>query len=212
MVVLCGIWVQLWYDKNIDPRYALPIVLMASPFAALGLLGLMARLARIGERLQWSSRRCGAVMATAVAVIFLIGVATALTSNIDYFAIRRTEADVGRWVRHEFPAPPALVAPMGLAPIISYYAGGGPYVQFNCEESDAVILGLAAQSRPDVVVLRPWHQLTPQRCRALVEQMKQSGLTPVRSELLPNAGSDFHVLLRSPEFRLAHQDQPAPRR
>ena len=47
VVIMCGIWVQLWYDRNICPRYALPIVLMASPFAALGLLGLIARLLRI---------------------------------------------------------------------------------------------------------------------------------------------------------------------
>ncbi len=40
VVIMCGIWVQLWYDKTICPRYALPIVLMASPFAALGFLVL----------------------------------------------------------------------------------------------------------------------------------------------------------------------------
>jgi hypothetical protein len=38
--VLAGIWVHLWYDRMICPRYALSIVLMASPFAALGLLGV----------------------------------------------------------------------------------------------------------------------------------------------------------------------------
>ena len=49
LLILCGIWVQLWYDKNICPRYMLPVVLMASPFAALGLLALIARLLRIAD-------------------------------------------------------------------------------------------------------------------------------------------------------------------
>lgn len=47
--VLAGIWVHLWYDRMICPRYALSIALMASPFAALALLGLTQRMARTAE-------------------------------------------------------------------------------------------------------------------------------------------------------------------
>jgi hypothetical protein len=53
VVIMCGIWVQLWFDKTICPRYALPIVLMASPFAALGFLGLAGRLVRAATWLDF---------------------------------------------------------------------------------------------------------------------------------------------------------------
>ena len=56
VVIMCGIWIQLWFDRAICPRYALPIVLMASPFAALGLLGLTARLLRIARWLHCGAR------------------------------------------------------------------------------------------------------------------------------------------------------------
>ncbi len=52
LAILSGIWVQLWYDRAACPRYALSIVLMASPFAALGLLGLISRSARLAQRLR----------------------------------------------------------------------------------------------------------------------------------------------------------------
>ncbi|NLF09950.1 MAG: glycosyltransferase family 39 protein, partial [Pirellulaceae bacterium] len=50
--ILCAIWIHLWYGRNICPRYVLPIVLMASPFAALGLLGFVERLARLAGRFR----------------------------------------------------------------------------------------------------------------------------------------------------------------
>ena len=127
IVIMCGIWVQLWYDRNICPRYALAIVLMASPFAALGLLGLIARLLRIAGWLQWGIRPQQTVVAVVAATVAIISLGDAMTSNGKYFETRQMAADLGRWVRNQYPSPPAIVGPVGITPIISFYAHNAPY-------------------------------------------------------------------------------------
>jgi 4-amino-4-deoxy-L-arabinose transferase-like glycosyltransferase len=53
VVFLLSSWIQLWFDRQLCFRYALPIVLMAFPFAALGLLGVTAWSASLAPRLAW---------------------------------------------------------------------------------------------------------------------------------------------------------------
>jgi hypothetical protein len=201
VLVMCGIWVQLWYDKYVCPRYALPIVLMAAPLAALGMLGLLGRLQRIAAWLGWNARRQRALLVGAAAAVAVVGVADALTSNNKYFAMRQMAADMGRWVRREFADPPVLVGPAGIAPIASYYAQGSPYRAFRWDANDDVILAMVQQSQAGVVLLRPTNQLSDQRCDVLVERMKSFGMEPVDAAALPATHGDFHVLVRSNKSR-----------
>jgi hypothetical protein len=209
VVIMCGIWVQLWYDKNICPRYALPIVLMASVFAALGLLGLSARLLRMAQRWQWDGRRQVAAVVAVVAVVAVAGLADAMTSSTKYFETRRMAADMGRWVQHQFPARPILVGPVGITPIVSYYAENSPYQTFRWESGDASIMALVEQSKARIVLLRPTKQLTPQRCVALADRLRSAGLEPIQRSTLPSSVDDLCVLVR-PE-RGAHTAR-SPRR
>jgi hypothetical protein len=197
LVILCGIWVQLWFDKNICPRYMLPIVLMASPFAALGLLGLVARLMHVVQRLQWGSRRQAVLTAGLGMAIAAFGWTEALTSNKDYFQARRMLADTGRWLGREHSNPSVLVGQTGIAPIVSYYARSSAYEAFNRDASNAFILGLVTHSKADVVILQPWRQLTGERCASLVEQMKQSGLELVSPDVQPSTECAFYVLVQT---------------
>ena len=142
LVVMCGIWVQLWYDKTICPRYALPIVLMASPFAALGLLGscgaadsrgAMAnvlssrRTVSLAERRRRRAANIGTVAWGVFAIVAAIGLTDAMTSNARYFEARQTAMVFGRWLVREFPQPFRLVGPPGITAIAGYYAHNGPY-------------------------------------------------------------------------------------
>jgi hypothetical protein len=199
LILLCGIWVQLWYGKCICPRYALPIVLLASPFAALGMLALAARIERITQRLQWSNRRRVVVAACLATAIAAVGLVDALGSSKEYFQSRRTLADLGRWVGRQHANPSVLVGQVGIAPIVSFYAGCHAYETFNRDASDALILGIVTQSKADVVVLQPWKQLTSERCAVLIEQMKQSGLKPVSPNVPPSAECACYVLVHSPK-------------
>jgi hypothetical protein len=196
VVIMCGIWVQLWFDKQICPRYALPIALMASAFAALGMLGLMARLVQAARWKQWNERRQRAIMVAAAAVVVVISLADAMTSNWKYFETRQMAADMGRWVERELPARPMLVGPVGITPIVSYYAHGSPYQMFRWEASDASILDLVEQNRACVVLLRPTKQITPERCAMLVHRLKGAGWEAIDRGELPSSCDDLCVLVR----------------
>ncbi len=240
VVILCGIWIHLWYGQNICPRYALPIVLMASPLAALGLLGLVARLSRVAEwfssplkksdsgslgataglsssvfpgvssctagqassgtLFQQSVRRRvrpDTIAAVVLGVIFAANLTAAMTSNRVYFAGRQTAVDVGLWVRREFPRPTVLVGPLGVTPIVSYYAAGSPYRAFSCDAKDELILKIIENSRADVVLFRPAKQLTEDRCAALVESARRLGMAPVRPDAMPTDEPGFIILVRT---------------
>jgi hypothetical protein len=206
VIVLGGVWVQLWYDRTICPRYAMPIVLMAAPFAALGLLGLADRLVRMARQLRWERKGQIVVLATAATVIVAVNLGVSLTSSRSYFKTRRIEVDTGRWLGREFPAPLRIVGPLGVAPVVSYYAGGdASHTTFRWDASDAAILAMVKQRKADVVILRPSRQLTPKRCLALVERMRWLGLAPVGADILPDASDEFHLLVRARWLQVARQ-------
>jgi hypothetical protein len=205
MVIACGIWIQLWFGKSICPRYALSIVLLGAPFAALGLLGLAARLGRIAGWLQWSRRVQAAVVVVAAGMVFVGSLADAMTSNTKDFEMRRMAADVGRWVQREFSAPPMLVGPVGITPMVSYYSHNGSYQAFCWEAEDAFIVWLVEQNKADVVVLPSTKQLTRDRCASLVERLRQSGLEPVNPEVLPATGRDLLILVRAARLDLVQK-------
>jgi hypothetical protein len=197
VVIMCGIWVQLWYDRNICPRYALPIVLMAAPFAALGLLGLVSRLLLAVAWLRWGTRQRQAVVAAVATVVASIGLIDSMTSNGKYFETRQMAADLGCWVRHNYSKPPAIVGPVGITPITSFYADNAPYQPFRWEAADASILTMIDQSRAAVVLLQPAKELTDERCTALTARLKESGLEPVERSALPKTCDGLSVLVRS---------------
>jgi hypothetical protein len=197
VVIMCGIWVQLWYDRQICPRYALPIVLMASVLAALGLLGLIDRWLRIAtQRWHWGSRRRLAAVVAVGGIVVAFGLGDAMTSNTTYFETRQMAADLGRWVDREFPSRPMLVGPVGITPIVSYYAENSPYQAFRWEASDASIMAVAERQQACIVVLRPTKQLTSQRCEALVSRLKSAGMEPMDRSALPPSCDDLRVLVR----------------
>jgi len=197
VVIMCGIWVQLWYDRNICPRYALPIVLMASPFAALGLLGLIARLLRIAGWLRWGIRPRQTVVAVVAAIVAVAGLSDAMTSNGKYFETRQMAADLGCWVRHKYPTPPAIVGPVGITPIISFYANNAPYRPFRWETADESIVTMVDESRASVVLLQPAKELTEERCAALAARLKETGLEPGDRSALPVTCDGLSVLVRA---------------
>ncbi len=194
LVIMLGIWVQLWYGRNICPRYALPIVLMAMPWASLGLLGLTERLVRLTRR-RWPAARPGTIAAVVFGALFAANLTDAMTCNRSYFAGRRTAVEVGRWARREFHHRPVLVGPPGVTPIAAYYADAA-YRMFRCDAGDRYILTMIEKTRPDAVLLRPAKQLTERRCASLVERARRTGMVPLRDEEMPTEEPGFIILVR----------------
>ena len=192
VVILLAIWIQLWYDKIICPRYALPIVLMGATFAALGAGPGGAALAAgptPGPRPAPGLVVAAAVLAAAVCLT------DAMTSNTRYFEVRRA----GRPIRPLARGPPraaTVVGPADIAPIVSYYVHHSPCFTFAFGATDASILSLVDGRRAEMVLLRPERQLTAERCASLQARLLRSGLGPLPGEMPAEIRSDLQVLVR----------------
>ena len=162
VVILCGIWVQLWYDNNISRRYALPIVLMAVAVGRTGAVGVdgLAPAGRSGgsagkpkASARWPLRR------------------RSWSWPPDWPGVastdepRRMAADVGRWVRQDFSTPTLLLGPPFMSAIVRYYAQNSSYMTLPAEADDASVLAMVAQTRADVVILWPSKRFNPERLR-----------------------------------------------
>ena len=207
VAIMGGIWIHLWYDQNICPRYALPIVLLASPFAALGLLALIARLSRFAGR-RWPRLQADVVATVVFGVVFAANLTDAMTCSRSYLAGRRADAEIGRWVSREFPRPAVLVGPLGLTQIAGFYADDLPCRVFRCDAKDEFIIDTIQNSRADVVLLRPAKQLTEQRCAALADRCRPLGFAPVRPDAMPIDEPGFVILVRADRTDLI--DAPPP--
>jgi hypothetical protein len=202
LVIMCGIWVQLWYDGIISRRYPLPIVLMASPLAALGLLALMNRLRQFGQWLGWPAQRQQTVAVVVMAGVLISGVGHSMTSKD---AERGMAANVGQWVHARFDSPPKLLGPSFMERIVRYYAEESAYTSLRPNIDDTSILDLVAQQKPDIVILWPTKRLSSERCMVLAERMKPAGLTPVAPEALPEAAGRYFVLVRANHLECAQK-------
>jgi hypothetical protein len=168
----------------------LSIVLLASPFAALGLLGLLRRTARLAEWLGCAGRTRAAAAGLLIFAVALVGVAAAMSSNQRYFASRKLAADLGRWVRHGPWSAPMMVGPVGLTPIVSFYAGKGRYELFRMDTADAATIAqLVEQCHPDLLLLRTTKRMGSESCGELAARMKGRGFSEVDPVPRP-AGSD----------------------
>jgi hypothetical protein len=195
MALLAGIWINLWYVQVSCPRYALPIVLMASPFAALGLLGLTARCLRWAAWLELGAAARRAAAAAPLAAVVLLGAAGVLT--VDYTS-RKVEVELGRWIRENFGPGPQLAGPIGLGTSVGFYAEGR-CVPFPLEPADETIVAVVRRCKPDVLLLQRMKRMPPDRYAAVIERMRQFGLEPVDRSLLPARSEKLHVLVRPRE-------------
>jgi hypothetical protein len=212
VLVLGGAWIQIWaetYLHNINTRYALPIVLMAAPLAALGLLALAARVLRFIENRGWPAAVQRAGLALVAAVVLVPSVLDVAHNNVSQTRARRTMVAVGRWASQMSSAPPTIVGPWDILANVGYYAGGGPCFKYRYDESDEAILDLVARNKADLVLLRPSRQMPSERCESLAARIATMGFKPLCADALPGAKEPWRMLVRSDWLRSA--GRPAQR-
>jgi 4-amino-4-deoxy-L-arabinose transferase-like glycosyltransferase len=207
LCIMCGIWVQLWYDRGTCPRYALPIVLMASPFAALGLLWLIDRVLWVADRLRWGGRARNAIVVGIVAAIAVGNLIDAMTGNAAWLQSRQTVADLGRWVHNKYPKPPKTVGPAGFTPIVCFYSES-PYQMFRSDASDAAIIETIKRSEASLVLLEPIPPLTPERCNALGARLRNGGFDSIDPGDLPTTCKGIRILVPKKSGKPAGLSKP----
>jgi len=181
------------------PRYVLPILLMGTNYAALGLLGLMARLAIWSRQRAQAARMRVLVTVLPLMVVAFHGVAESMLANRSYFASRQAVADLGTWLGRDARPIHMIVGPEGVARIAQHYAGADACGWFRMDNGDeSIITALVRQARPDVLLLRPTKSMDAGRCAKLMERMKEFGFEPVDPSELPQGLAPLRVLLREP--------------
>lgn len=197
MLVLAGIWIQLWYDNLICPRYMLTIVLVSPQFAALGLLGLMNRCERLAQRLG-SGETLRAAAAWAPPVLgCLIGLAGAMTVGRGSFAVRQNAMEVGIWVRREMGPPPLIVGPAFWAPIVGYYSDARAchIFRLDCSTADDV-QRMVEQLHPTVLLLQADRNMPADQCDRVIAVARATGMVPVEPPLTAQNDANLSVLVR----------------
>jgi len=201
LAVAAGMWIHLSEAQVSSHRYPLPIVLMGCAFGALGLLGLSAWTLRLADRLHCGRKlQCAAALAPLL-VVSGVGLADALTNSYDS---RESWARLGHWIGREFGPSPSLIGPEGLAPTASYYAHG-KCLAFADDAGDQIILQVAREFQPDVVLL--WTtQITSPRGKAIFKEIEKLGFRHVAPARLPPGTEKVFVLAQTgTDLRVAQE-------
>ena len=191
LAMLASIWCHLWFGHATCPRYVLPIVIMASPFAALGLLGFAGQLAGAADRLRAPAGLARLAIAGCLAGVAVGEAGIALRND---FRQRRVEVELGRWLHERCGPNPVLVGPQGLAEVVNYYAKGSCHTFPLYAAPDEVLIAVG-QSHPDMLLLVCTGHRDYRRPEIL-DQIHRAGLQPVDDPQLLSGCSDLMLFVR----------------
>ena len=205
LAILAGIWIDLWYVQGSCTRYALPIVLMSTPFAALGLLGLTDRLRRMAETEKVSGTFYGTYrkrflapfsVAMPLLVVALGGASDLLLANYNY---RGVERRLGQWICQEVGPSHAIVGPDGLTRSVSYYAQAQCGPMFPLDPTDEAIAEAFEKAKPDILLLLVTSHMQPDRFATLIDRFEKQGMKRTDPGRLPAGCERMQVLVRAQE-------------
>ena len=189
LMIMLGIWVHLWFAGVSSYRYPLPIVLMGTPFAALGLFGLVALVTGIADRRNWKA----GLRTTAVVGVYLliggIGLADALTRNYD---AREARVALGRMIHQEFGPKPRIVGRDGIARLIGYYAQGEWY-EYAPDASPDSVVAMVDQASPDVVLVSLYGR-DREKYSSVITALEAHGFQQIPRTSLPTGIKDAILL------------------
>jgi hypothetical protein len=192
LALLASIWCHLWIGHATCPRYLLPLVLMASPFAALALLAVAHWLAGAAQR-----RQAPAGLARLAVVGCLTGVVMG-EAGIDLwndFHQQPVEAELGHWLQARYGPAPVLVGPRGITEVVNYYAKGSCRSFLQSAPADE-ILTVVGQSHPDMLLLVCTRHQDYHRPE-LLHEIRRAGLQPVDDPRFLQGGCDLMLFVRA---------------
>ena len=160
---LLAISIHLSAAQETSSRYFLPVVLVMSPFAALGLLACSAQLLRWAESGRWN---LNATRLAALLPLLFFGIFSVGNVVLCDYRQRGGQADLGRWTHNEFGPAPALLGPVGVTQVVAYYSQGQCKL-FDLDVDDQVIGDVLRQGSFDMVLLPDNHETSQGRCELL---------------------------------------------
>jgi hypothetical protein len=161
---LLAIGLFLWKAHEVVGRYFFPVVLLSTPYAALGLFWLLNRMwafaPRAGARLSDGAISAAPrwALAASFAAIAIAGWTDALTND---FSTRRQREELGGWIAQHVGRGQLMVGTEQRAMTLSYYAGGYYVGPMAHESYPAGFEQLCRRWSPGLIVL--WNSSSERR-------------------------------------------------
>lgn len=193
LAICAGIWIHLWFGQVASSRYVLPIVIMATRCAALGLISFTGWVVQHAQNCMASSKvvRWVSVPPSVFAVVVTASLADAFTGYEDRHGMRSW----GEWIRQEYGENRMIISSYAQTPLIGYYAHGNAIPVPGGLSGDRLLYFLA-DCRPDVVIISQ-RSAAFSAFRALSEEYGKVGLQQVDRSQLPDHAANAVVLHRT---------------
>ncbi|MGA2796840.1 MAG: glycosyltransferase family 39 protein [Thermoguttaceae bacterium] len=192
LLVMLAAWIQTWFAHEASDRYFLPIVIMGSPFAALGLMALSQRILRLVERLNSAAFPRYVAVSAPILIVALSGWAIAFSAD---FNRRNAELQLAAWVRETYGSKALLLGSEGTTPVVAYYAGVNPIILDKSLVSSA-ILEKAQNFKPDAIFLLATNRNNLRNPRPLIEQLTKLGYVEIETSNLPPGTNESLIVLK----------------
>ncbi|MBX3413929.1 MAG: glycosyltransferase family 39 protein [Pirellulales bacterium] len=187
---MAAVWIHLWFGRESSSRYALLVLLLWSPWAALG-FNLVAgwidtQLTQLlRRRLPWHA---------GVVVLIVLGLAHCAYPLSKGDTHRRAVADLGRWIANHYGAQRTIIGPSEMHSLMPYYTRGrysSPWPALSAHDYVAFLV----QQRAEFVILTK-HPIDDAWYASVKQAESSLGYDDITDELPPEVRGRF-VLLRS---------------
>jgi hypothetical protein len=179
---------------GLDSRYFMPLVIVAIPWMALGLEGLVAAACRWFQRRTESSPR--ALYALAGGLIALAVVCSLVDGRLPAAACMRKHAALGRWIYDRAGPEPAVA---GNLDVLDTFYAHGRLVDFltPCDCLLAPMPAALTERKADAVVLWNDEHLARERFAVIGERVAdRCGYHRVDAKELPAGENELMVFVR----------------
>jgi 4-amino-4-deoxy-L-arabinose transferase-like glycosyltransferase len=193
LIVLGAAWVHAWCGRESCDRYYLPIVLMALPFAALGILAVCRKFLIWSESISLRKPFVRLAVAAPLVLVLLGNAALALSSSDNR---RHAEVELAKWVKQEYGPVPMIFGSEGITQVVAYYSGA-KHAPLMKVMDDRAVLDLTHDLKPDVILLLATRRIDFRETQTLVDKLVKLGFHETdRSRLPPGTDAALIVLGR----------------
>jgi hypothetical protein len=191
LVLMAAAWIHAWCAHESCDRYYLPIAMMASPYAALGLLAICRWMLRFAERNSLGQRWCRAAVVLLVAIVLVSDLAVAFGHGTD---TRGAEVELGKQLRRTYGPEPLLFGSEGVTAVIAHYCGGR-YETLAKIMDDRTALDFAREKKPAAILIVASRRFDLHETRRLIDECCKLGYREYSRDELPPGIDDVLVVL-----------------
>jgi hypothetical protein len=171
LIVMAAAWIHASCAEESCDRYFLPIAIMASVFAALGLLALSRRFLLFADALQFAENKRMAMIFAPAAIVLFISVGSAFFVS---YASRRAEVELAAWIHGHYVSPAMLLGSEGTTSVVAYYAGAN-WDTLGRKMDQQTALETARRVHPDVILLVATHFRDGPETERLARRIEELG-------------------------------------